>query len=111
MAASEASKEAVWLRKFITELGVVPSILSPVSLYCDNTGAIAQAKEPRSHQKTKHILRKYHIIREIVDRGDVNLCKVHTDANIADPFTKPLPHPKHEGHTSALGVKLVPNWS
>ncbi|KAL2486711.1 Uncharacterized protein Adt_31467 [Abeliophyllum distichum] len=49
IAASEAEKEAVWIKKFISELGVVPSIVDPISLYCDNNGAIAQAKEPRSH--------------------------------------------------------------
>ena len=48
ITASEATKEAVWIRKFITELGVVPSIANPIELYCDNNGAIAQAKEPRS---------------------------------------------------------------
>jgi len=51
-----AASEAVWIRKFISELGVVPSCSSPIDLYCDNSGAIAQAKEPRSHQKSKHIL-------------------------------------------------------
>ena len=64
IAASEAAKEAVWIRKFVSELGVVPSASSPMDLYCDNSGAIAQAKEPRSHQKSKHILRHYHLIRE-----------------------------------------------
>ena len=49
IAASDAAKEAVQIKKFITELGVVPSILDPVNLFCDNNGAIAQAKEPRSH--------------------------------------------------------------
>ena len=49
IAASEAAKEAVWIKKFITELGVVSSIVHPILLYCDNNGAIAQAKEPRSH--------------------------------------------------------------
>ena len=57
--ASEAAKEVVWIRKFIIELGMVPSIVNPVPLYCDNNGAIAQAKEPRSHQRSKHILRRY----------------------------------------------------
>ncbi|XP_061350404.1 secreted RxLR effector protein 161-like [Gastrolobium bilobum] len=47
IAASEAAKEAVWIKKFITELGVVPSIVDPILMYCDNTGAIAQGKEPR----------------------------------------------------------------
>ena len=49
MAASEATKEAVWIKKFITELGVVSSIVHSILLYCDNNGAIAQAKEPWSH--------------------------------------------------------------
>ena len=43
------ASEAIWIRKFISELGVVPSCSSPIDLYCDNSGAIAQAKEPRSH--------------------------------------------------------------
>jgi hypothetical protein len=107
IAASEAAKEAVWIRKFVSELGVVPSASSPMDLYCDNSGAIAQAKEPRSHQKSKHILRRYHLIREIIDRGDVKICKVHTDSNIADPLTKPLPQPKHEAHLSSMGIRYL----
>ncbi|KAK8644593.1 hypothetical protein V6N13_123895 [Hibiscus sabdariffa] len=43
IAASEAAKEVVWIKKFISELGVVPSISDAVELYCDNNGAIAQA--------------------------------------------------------------------
>jgi len=56
IAASEAAKEVVWMKKFISELGVVPSIKDYVPSLCDNNGAIAQAKEPRSHKKSKHIL-------------------------------------------------------
>ena len=66
IAASDAAKEAVWIRKFVSELGVVPTIADPVTLYCDNSGAIAQAKEPRSHQRTKHILRRFHLVREMI---------------------------------------------
>ncbi|KAK8640965.1 hypothetical protein V6N13_008716 [Hibiscus sabdariffa] len=111
IAASEAAKEAVWIKKFITELGVVPSISDALELYCDNNGAIAQAKEPRSHQRSKHILRRFHLIREIVDRGDVEICKVHTDDNIADPLTKPLSQQKHDRHTESLGIRYVSDWS
>ncbi|KAH9750809.1 Integrase catalytic domain-containing protein [Citrus sinensis] len=49
IVASDAAKEAVWTRKFIQQLEVVPTIALSISLYCDNNGAIAQAKEPRSH--------------------------------------------------------------
>ena len=104
-----AASEAVWIRKFISELGVVPSCSSLIDLYCDNSGAIAQAKEPRSHQKSKHILRRYHLIREIIDRGDVKICKVHTDLNIADLLTKPLPQAKHEMHTKLMGMRCWHN--
>ena len=41
IVASKAAKEAVWIKKFITELRVVPSIVHPILLYCDNNGAIA----------------------------------------------------------------------
>ncbi|KAK8652200.1 hypothetical protein V6N13_061222 [Hibiscus sabdariffa] len=111
IAASEAAKEAVWIKKFKIGLGVIPSISDAVDLYCDNNGAIAQAKEPRSHQRSKHILRRFHLIREIIDRGDVEICKVHTDDNIADPLTKPLAQQKHDRHTESLGIRYVSDWS
>jgi hypothetical protein len=49
IAASATAKEGVWIKKFMIELGVVPSVQGPMEIYCDNNGAIAQAKEPRSH--------------------------------------------------------------
>ncbi|KAL0457575.1 UNVERIFIED_CONTAM: Retrovirus-related Pol polyprotein from transposon TNT 1-94 [Sesamum latifolium] len=65
IAASEAAKEAVWMKNYIQELGVVPRIAEPVVIFCDNNGAIAQAKELRSHHRFKHILRRYHLLREM----------------------------------------------
>ncbi|KAK9006690.1 hypothetical protein V6N11_019024 [Hibiscus sabdariffa] len=76
ITASEAAKEVFWIKKFISELVVVPSILDVVGLHCDNNGAIAQAKESISYQRSKHILRRFHLIRKIIDRGDVEICKV-----------------------------------
>jgi hypothetical protein len=79
----------------------------PLDLYCDNNGAIAQAKEPRNHQKNKHVLWKFHLIREFVKRGEIKICKRHMDLNVADPLTKPLPQPKHEVHTRAMGIRYL----
>ena len=62
VTASDAAKEVVWLRKFIIELRVAPSLVGQVLLNCDSSGAIAQAKEPKAHQRTKHILHRYHLI-------------------------------------------------
>jgi hypothetical protein len=91
IASAEAAQEGVWLKEFTTQLGVVPNVLEPMAIYCDNTGAIANAKEQRSHKNSKHIKRCFHSIRDYVKDGDIKICKVHTDLNVADPFTKPLP--------------------
>ncbi|GJU48531.1 hypothetical protein Tco_1218086 [Tanacetum coccineum] len=45
IATFDASKEAVWIHKFIYGLNVVPTIEEPITMYCDNTGAIAIAKD------------------------------------------------------------------
>ena len=45
IAASEAAKEGVLIRKFLIELGVFPNASSPLDLYYNNSGAIAQAKD------------------------------------------------------------------
>nr|GEU74826.1 hypothetical protein [Tanacetum cinerariifolium] len=43
--AHDACKEAVWVRKFISGLGVVSTIEEPINMYYDNTGAITIANE------------------------------------------------------------------
>ena len=80
-----------------------------MDVYYDNNGAIGQAKDPRSHQLSKHILRRFHLIREIIDRGNVKICRVHTNDNVADPLTKPLPHSKHDSHTRSIGIQFMPD--
>jgi hypothetical protein len=107
IAASKAAKEALWIRNFVSELGVVPNTSCPMDLYCDNSQAITQAKEPRAHKRAKYVLRCYHLIRKIIGRGDVKVCKVHMDHNIADPLTKPLPQPKHEVHMRFMGIRYL----
>ena len=58
VAACEAAKEAVWFKKFLSDLGVVRIEQVPITLFCDNSGAVAQSKDPRNHKKRKHIERK-----------------------------------------------------
>ena len=90
IAASEAAKEAVWLKNFLMDLEVVPTMQSAITLYCDNSRVVGNAKEPRSHKRGKNIERKYHLLQEIVHRGDVKVSQIAADDNLADPFTKGL---------------------
>ena len=98
------------MKKFITELDIVPEIEGPVPLYCDNTGAVAQAKEQRAHHKSKHILRRFHLVREIVERQEVCIKRVETKNNIADPFTKTLPQREFDHHLDSMGLKFKGDW-
>ena len=98
IAASDAAKEAVWLRKFIIKLRVVPSIDGHVLLYCDSSSVIAQMKEPKSHHRTKYILHRYHLVCEIMNRGDIELQKIDGKENIADSFTKALRIKEFDDH-------------
>jgi hypothetical protein len=107
IAASEAAKDTVWIRNLVFELGVVPSASSPMDLYCDNSGAIAQAKGPRAHKRANHILQHYHLICEIIGRCDGKVCKMHMDHNVANPLMKPLPQPKHEAHMMSMGIRYL----
>ncbi|KAL0303287.1 UNVERIFIED_CONTAM: Retrovirus-related Pol polyprotein from transposon TNT 1-94 [Sesamum radiatum] len=76
IAALEAAKEAVWMKNYIQELGVIPRIAVPVVIFCDNNGTMEQAKEPRSHHHSKHILRRYPLLKEMVSRGDYRVDRV-----------------------------------
>jgi hypothetical protein len=40
-------------------------------------------------------------------QGDVDICKVHTDQNIANPLTKHLPQPKYEAHMRSMCIRYL----
>ena len=68
------------------------------------------AKEPRSHQKSKHIERHYHIIRELVGKGDVIVQKVASTDNVTDPLTKAMTQLQLDGHLEKMGQRYCSDW-
>ena len=63
VACSTAIQEGVWLRRFIAELGIVTYTSEPVTIHQDNMVALAYAKDPKYHGKTKHIDIRYYFVR------------------------------------------------
>jgi hypothetical protein len=59
IVATKASKEMIWLQRFMEELGMKQE---NSRLYCDSESAIHIAKNLAFHLKTKHIRLRYHFI-------------------------------------------------
>ncbi|GKE92773.1 hypothetical protein Tco_1573868, partial [Tanacetum coccineum] len=104
IAAYDASKEAIWVKKFISGFGVIPTIEEPINIYCDNTEETTIANESAITKGARHFYSRVHYLHEVIEYGDVKLEKVHTDDNLADPFTKALAFPKNSEHTKNTGL-------
>ncbi|GKA35919.1 hypothetical protein Tco_0722410 [Tanacetum coccineum] len=98
IVASEVAMEAVWIRKFISGLGIVPTINKPIRMFCDNSAALHFANEPGVQRGAKHYHKRYHYVRKCIALGEIRFLKVHTDDNMAYPFTKALPKGKLTQH-------------
>ncbi|GJW90342.1 retrovirus-related pol polyprotein from transposon TNT 1-94 [Tanacetum coccineum] len=66
--------------------------------------AIAIANESGITKGARHFCAKVHYLREVMNFSDIKLEKVHTDDNLADPFTKALAFPKHSELTRNIGM-------
>ncbi|KAJ9529185.1 hypothetical protein QJQ45_007904 [Haematococcus lacustris] len=87
MAASSATKEALWLRKLIRDLQLEARC---VQMSCDNQAALQLLHNPMATARAKHIDVHHHFVRERITRGEVAFSYCHTDSMQADIFTKPL---------------------
>ena len=86
MSLVSAIQEGKYLVSLVSE--ITESVLE-FKLKCDNQGAIAIAKNPVKHQRTKHISIKYHFIRDEISKRNVEVSYIPSEFNIADLFTKP----------------------
>ncbi|GJU55709.1 retrovirus-related pol polyprotein from transposon TNT 1-94 [Tanacetum coccineum] len=97
-------------QKFVGDLGVMPSIKKPINMYCDNFAAIIFANDSGIMKGARHFLRRYHYVREQVESDEIKILKVHTDDNLADPFTKALPRGNVTDHANGIGLQLASSF-
>lgn len=103
MATSHGTKEAMWLRQLMDDVGCGQGIAT--TLMCDNQGCIALAKNPKHHARTKHIDVQHHFIREKVEEEVVELKYCATEDMVADVLTKALARERHEMLARAMGLE------
>ena len=101
-----ATQEAIFLCKVLNDMHS-ECVQEQVTLYGDNQGAIALAKNPVSHQRSKHIDIKFHFIRTHVQDGKIDLVYIPTQQNVADVFTKPVSQVKMRSFAAILFGKDV----
>ncbi|BBG95348.1 multidrug resistance-associated protein 9 [Prunus dulcis] len=101
ISAAEATTQAIWLRFVLEDFGELPAEATP--LQCDNTSAISISKNPVFHQRTKHIDRRYHFIKDALQQGIVDLvyCQPRTSSR---HFYKGLPKDRFNYLRDKLGV-------
>lgn len=81
----------------------------PTKIYVDNRSAIALAKNPVHHERTKHIDMKFLHIQDQLKEKEVELCYVKSSKQVADIFTKPLKTAVSCYLRSKLGVVELKN--
>eukprot|EP00253_Pinus_taeda_P036355 PITA_36355 len=101
MAATHASKEAVWLRRLCSGMGLVQGA---IRIDCDSQSAILLAKNLAYHSKTKHIDVQYHFVRHMIEDKNVLLVKVDTLKNTADAWIKSVSSEKFSWCRETMGV-------
>ena len=105
IATSAASCQGMWIIRFVEE--ILNISVKPFKLHVDNRLAIALTKSPGQHGRSKHIETKYHIIRDCVDKGYVEIEYVSTESQLAYSFTKSLGRIKFEEFREKLGVAMM----
>ncbi|KAK2981078.1 LOW QUALITY PROTEIN: hypothetical protein RJ640_012033 [Escallonia rubra] len=88
VAATSCVCQAIWLRFLLRELHLPQK--ESTEIFVDNKSAIALAKNPVFHDRSKHINTRYHYIRECITEKAVELKYVKSQDQVADIFTKPL---------------------
>ena len=101
VAMAEAGKSLLWLRGLLEDMGFPQQ--GPTVLHCDNQSAIALVKDPVYHERTKHIRRRYHFIREVVDEGEAEVRFCPTQDQLADLLTKPVARAQLERLLQRMG--------
>ncbi|KAE8243175.1 hypothetical protein A4X03_0g7847 [Tilletia caries] len=92
VALSEAAREAKWLRSVLGDLSI--KLSRATDILTDSKGAEAIARDPADHSKTKHIETHHHLVRQMQERKEVCVGRVHTDSNPADMLTKAVAREK-----------------
>jgi len=105
IAASTAATQALWLSRLLAEL--LGRGVEVVELKMDSKSALALAKNPVFHEKSKHIRIKYHFLRSCLEDGTIKAEHVSTTDQLADILTKSLGKAKFQEMRGRIGFRQI----
>ena len=107
IVVSEVCAEILFVKTLMDFLKLEVDL--PITMMCDNVGAIFIAYNSKNIGQTKHISVKHHVIREYVVDAIVKIKFVRSEENLADPFTKNVSRDSYLKH-SAKYLKVWKRW-
>ena len=107
VAASNATKEILWLKQFLSE--IFKNNNCKINFFLDNQSAIKLIKNPELHKRSKHIDVRYHFIRDAYENQSFDLKYTSTENMIADMLTKPLKRTRFSKLCTNMGMKTNRN--
>ena len=102
IATTTAAAQALWLSKLLEEL--LGRKVDVVELKVDIKSALALAKNPVFHDRSKHIRIKYHFIRDCLEDESIKANYIATTDQLADILTKSLGKAKFQ-EMRRIGLK------
>lgn len=109
VAASEASREVIWIRMLLQGIGF--TIGHPSIIFEDNAAAQQMLANNAINDRNKHIRVKYHYVRECVQTGDIIFKRVKSKRNPADALTKATAREAVKNLLSTANMKDVQDTS
>nr|GEU95514.1 copia protein [Tanacetum cinerariifolium] len=104
VSLSVCCAQVLWMRTQLTDYGFH---FNKIPIYCDSKSAIAISCNPVQHSRTKHIVVRYHFIKEHMEKGTIELYFVKTDYQLDEIFTKALLADRFNYLVRRLGMRSL----
>jgi SPX domain protein involved in polyphosphate accumulation len=105
VACYEAVQQAMWLKKFVSDLRVVDSIERPLKLYYDNEPTVLYAHNKKKMKAAKNINIRFYVAKEKIQDQTISLEHISTKKMIVDLLTKGLPTSVFREHLVGMGLR------
>lgn len=104
-----AACQAAWIEMLLEELKIMEP--KQMKMFNDNKSAIDMGNHPVCHDRSKHIERRCHFMRDQVNKGKLELEHCKTERQLVDVLTKPLKKVRFDELKRSIGMRSLENMN